>query len=254
MNSFIKTKLRILLEGVKSTYSPNNPSSRKLNINVDYSNLRDFDNELNNSKNRIIELLATHVSKFKPNDKRVESDKGKKYFNDATEGDGVYLAIISKTGKIKITTPNRKFNDNEIGGIFTSGIYNNLMVPIRAYSGNDEYIRTGMGNVTGKPYGDSGADDARLKVYNIFGDTIKNMVKSNAEKEDKYVEKDGSFTGNTEKQINRKEFINQREKEREIRQKSKQPLGLSPDEEDAVTKRQAELQAKYDKIKQKRGY
>jgi hypothetical protein len=110
--NFIKEKLRILLEGIKTTHTPSNQSSRKLNINVDSSNLKQFDIDREDARNRVIELSAQAVSKVKPEDKGNVSNKVKKYFNDATEGDGVYLAILSKNGKFKITTPNRHFDDN----------------------------------------------------------------------------------------------------------------------------------------------
>lgn len=251
MIDFIKEKLRILLEVTKITHTQSNQSSRKLNINVDSSNLKQFDIDREEARNRVIELSAQAVSKVRPQDKRNVSNTVKKYFNDATQGDGVYLAILSKNGRFKITTPNRHFDDNEIGGLITGGIYNNLMVPIKAFSGNDEFIRHGRGTVTGKPYGQSGADDARLKVYTIFGDTIRDKVKSNAETKDKYVELNNTFKGNDDKQIARTAFIQNREKERNLNNQKKGPTTLAPDDEEEVLRKQAELQAKYKALKMK---
>jgi hypothetical protein len=125
------------------------------------------------------------------------------------------------------------------------------MVPIKAYSGNDEFIRHGRGTVNGKPYGQSGADDARLKVYTIFGDTIRDMVNSSAETKDKYVEPNNTFKGNDEKQIARTAFIQNREKERNTISNKKGPTTLAPDDEEEVLRKQADLQAKYKALKMK---
>jgi hypothetical protein len=233
MKSFIKSKLRVLLESDIKTVS--NPMSGNEKHSATYNDLR---------------VITAKVSSVQ---KQFGSDK---YFQDAREGDGVYLIIISKNGRVTVKTPNRQISDREIGGVTTTRVFDNIEVPIKAYSGNDELLQKGRGQVTGQPKTESGASDARIKAYVIFGDMIIDRVKQNVEGAyDKYTGDDNTFQGNNEKQINRKEFINQREKEREFRQKTKAPLSLPDDEENAILQRQAQLQAKYEKMKaQKRGY
>lgn len=233
MKSFIKSKLRALLESDIKTVS--NPMAGTEKHSANYNDLR----------------LIT--SKVQDAQKHFGGDK---YFKDAREGDGVYLIIISKNGRVTVKTPNRPISDSEIGGITSTRVFDNIEVPIKAYSGNDELLQKGRGQVTGQPKTDSGASDARIKAYVIFGDMIIDRVKQNIEGAyDKYTDKDNTFKGNTEKQINRKEFIDQREKGREFRQQTKAPTSLPDDEEAAVLQRQAQLQAKYAKMKaQKRGF
>jgi len=183
---------------------------------------------------------------------------GIKYFQDAREGDGTYLAIINKNGKITIKTPNRYIDDKEVGGVSTTRVYDNIEVPIKAYSGSDDLLQKGRGEIglpSRKPYTESGASDARIKAYVIFGDMIIDRVRSNIEGQyDTYGDTDNTFKGKTQQQINRKEFINQREKDRSERAANKGKISAfgSEDEKQAYLDKQAALRAKYEKMKKRR--
>lgn len=174
--------------------------------------------------------------------KNVNLYGGITYFNDVKEGDGVYLAIVSKNGQITIKTPNRKFSDGELG---STGLRDNLMFAIKAYSGNDILLRPGRGSVDGKPYTTSAASDVRIKCYVIYGEDIFEWCAKNVREKDNYIAKDNTFIGKTDKQINRKEFIDNREKERKEMSNKRNPISMSSDEEKAYMDKQAALYAKY---------
>jgi len=180
-----------------------------------------------------------------------------KYFQDAKEGDGTYLAIINKNGLVTIKTPNHYIDDKEIGGVSTTRAYDNLEIPIRAYSGDDDLLQTGRAKIglqLQKPYTKSGAADARIKVYVIFGDMIIDRVKDNVKGHndaDDY--KDNTYQGRTDKQIARKDFIDQREKERAARKEKRSPItafSSEKEKQDYLDKQEA-LRLKYAKFRKK---
>lgn len=234
MRNIIKNRLKKMLSEAES-YTTSNPMSG-----------REPHKATHNDLERIIYQVA--------NAKKAYGDE--KYFQDAREGDATYLVIINKNGRVTIKTPNRYIGDNEIGGVSTTRKYDNIEIPIKAYSGNKELLQKGdRGRVTGQPRTQSGASDARIKTYVIFGDMIIDKVRANIESErDKYTDKDNTFTGKTDKQKKRKEYIDQREKKRTAQKanKDKTTAFNSEKEKQAYLDKQAKLQKKYAKIKRGR--
>jgi len=95
-------------------------------------------------------------------------------FNNAIEGKGVYLVLISKNGNIhpnNIKTPNYKFDSSDIGNP-RSTAHDNIQILIKA---------TGIDGLTG-------AAVARIKTYVIFGDYIIEKVRTQTQ--DSYLTKD----------------------------------------------------------------
>jgi len=225
MKKFIKHKLRLVLEGKKATHSPSNPVGQDPK-NATQSNLA-------RTTHKIVSL----------NDKYGQDS----YFQNTHEGDGVYMATIHTNGNITIKTPNtkRKLEDNDIG-LLSTGNGGNKHVVIRAYRGieHPELQKDRTGNVRSK----SPAEDAAIKTYLIFAKDILEFVKQNMDGESSYTTDDKDFKPQTDTKNQYKYAKHKREK-----QMKRSTLTTDPDKAAEREKKQAELQAKIDKMKKRRG-
>jgi len=248
MLSFIKTKLRVLLESqIPNPQGYFDPFFK-------FYNEDGF--EIDPYK-RPDEYLEGVIEKLKEAEEKFGNIP---YFMNPNAGDGVYMGKINSKGMVVIK------GGSGVDGVRTR--YGGDWFEIKANSPDEQNLQKGRIDLekdSSDTYLESPAADARIKAYLLykneiiykakeFVDTIKakkgEKVKSTR---DKYVEPDNTFVGDTDKQINRKERKDKSDLERRLRQKSKDPVGLPGGDTRELLKKQAELQAKYDKLKQRRG-
>lgn len=227
MKNFIQHRLRQIIEGRLASHTPSNPvGSDKKNIS---------DNDLIKTMHKIVYYNNQYGQDA--------------YFQNTHEGDGIYLATIHTNGQVTIKTPNtkRKLNDGDIGSMW-NGPYGNRHVLIKAYRGieHPSINEPRTGQVRTK----SPAEDVAIKTYLSFGKEILEFVKQNMENEDAYTSDDKNFTHKTDDKWKYK--YDKFDKEQEKR-KNKEIMSIDPEKAAEMERKQAELQAKYDKIKQRRG-
>ena len=226
MKTFIKNKLRIVLEGKKATHSPSNPVS--------------YSDQKVNTQNDLIRITHKIVN--------LNNQYGQdSYFQNTHEGDGIYLATIHTNGNVTIKTPNskRKLNDSDIG-LLSSNTSGNKSVLIRAYRGveHPELQKNRTGNVrTNSP-----ANDAAIKTYLIFAKDILEFVKQNMDGESSYTSDDKDFKSKTNDKWKYKYDKKQKELNR-----NKSKLSMDPYEAAEYEKKQLQLQNKIDRMKKRRG-
>lgn len=228
MKDFIKHKLRLVLEGKKGVHTPSNP------VGQDPKTATDAD-------------LSRITAKIVNLNNQYGQDE---YFNNTHEGDGIYMATIHTNGEVTIKTPNtkRKLNDSDIGLLWT-GTRGNKHVFVRAYRGIEhpelDDPRTGEVKTS------SPAQDAAIKTYLIFAKDILEFVKQNIAGEDDYTS-DTDDKDHTEKTQDKWKYKYDKYK-KEKDKKRQSTITMDPDKAAEMEKRQAQLQAKYAKLKKRRG-
>jgi len=240
MKSFIQNKLRTLLESKL-------PNPREL-FNPFYLNDEGYSINPKKDPDGYLQLVISKV-------KEAQDTFGSiPYFNDPNDGAGVYTVKIKHSGKVEIGTGN-------VDGI--RGNLANDSFEIHAHSKDVQHLQKGRENLSVEPqdtYLESPAADARVKAYINYGeyiiDKVKNYTDAIKNEEDisnnNYIDPDNTHVGN-DKQTKRMAYIQKREKDRAVRQSNKGPTSLSTKDNQAVLGKQAALQAKYEKIKAKRG-
>ena len=230
MKDFIKRKVRLVLE-MKTSHTPSNPATKI--------------NDPHTASDKNIEDTMFKITQY-------NNEYGQDpYFQNAHEGDGVYMATVHTNGNVTIKTPNqnvRQITDDKIG-LLKTGNHGNKHVFIRACRGieHPEFSGERNCNVRGK----SPADDAAIKTYMIFGKEIIEYVRENMEGYDAYTAdaEDKNFKEKTSDKWQYK--YDKLEKEKQFKNK-KRELSLDPDDASDVDKKQAMLKAKYDRLKQRR--
>lgn len=154
MKTFIKNKLRVLLEaGPRSRHTPVNPTGRRSNAKPTIDDFKRLDFEVDNASKKW---------------------SGNEYMNTLDMGDGLYLVTVNFRGEFNhIKTPNERVDPARIGMPWMSdeGIFS---VYIKANSNvrHDKFDQTGKSE-TGSPAG-----DAKQKALLVLGDELKYYVRS----------------------------------------------------------------------------
>jgi len=152
MKSFIKNKLRVLLEaGPRSRHTPVNPTGRR-------SNAKPTNNDL---------VRLSHAV-----DVAKEKWSGNEYMNNLKMGDGLYLVTVDFTGRFNaVRTPNKRVDPARIG-VSQRSIDGIFYVFIKANSNvvHNEFDQTGK-SMTGSPAG-----DAKQKALLVLGKELKDYV------------------------------------------------------------------------------
>lgn len=226
MKKLIQHKLRILLEGRLASHTPSNPSGRHDDKTATESDLE-----------RVMNKIVNYNNKYGDDP----------YFQDVTEGDGIYFVTIHTNGELTIKTPNtpHKIDDSELG-IMKNSNSGNRYVLIKAYRGipHPEFNQTTYGKVkTSSP-----AEDAKIKTYLVFAKEILEYIKQNMEGESSYTSDDKDFKDQTSDKNQYK--YDKYEKEQQ-RKQNKQQISLDPEKAKELEDRQAKLQAKYAKFLRK---
>ena len=162
MKSFIKNRLRVLLEaGPRTRHTPVNPTGRRSNVKATKADL-----------NRITHNVLTAHRKW----------LGNEYMNNPTEGDGLYLVTVDFRGRFNdIRTPNQKVDPAMIGMPWMSdeGIFS-VYVKANSNVGYDEFDQSGKSE-TGSPAGDA-KQKALLVLGNELIDYVRNQLDLHKEK------------------------------------------------------------------------
>jgi hypothetical protein len=226
MKDFIKYKFRTLLEGARASHTPNNPVGRDKD--------RATNSDLQRTMHKIVSLNNQYGQE--------------PYFQDTHAGDGIYLVTILSNGSLTVKTPNtmRKLTDSDIG-LLKTGTHGNKHVYVRAYRGI-EHPDINQPK-TGEAKTSSPANDAAIKTYLVFGKDILEFVKQNIAGEDDYTSDDNDFTDKTSDEWKYKYDKLEKEKQRKL---NKSTITMDPDKAAEYEKRQADLIAKYERIKNRR--
>lgn len=224
MKKFIQKRLRDILEGRLASHTPSNP--------VGQDPKRATNANLIKTTHRIVSLNNEYGQD--------------EYFQNPHEGDGIYMATIHTNGAVTIKTPNtqRKITDSDIG-MLSTGTGGNKHVFIKAYRGI-EHPELHL-NRTGHTKTKSPANDAAIKTYLIFAQEIIQFVKQNMEGNDDYTSDEKDFKSKTDDKWQYKY-----DKYQKAQDRSKSTITMDPDKAAEMERRQKELQAKYDKINQRR--
>jgi len=162
MKSFIKNKLRVLLEaGPRSRHTPINPMGGRSNVKPTKADFYRVSNM----------VVDTHRKWL-----------GNEYMNNPNQGDGLYLVTVNFRGRFNdIRTPNEKVDPARIGMPWMSdeGIFS-VFVKANSNVSYDEFDQTGKSE-TGSPAG-----DAKQKALLVLGreliDYIRNQLDIHREK------------------------------------------------------------------------
>lgn len=162
MKTFIKNKLRVLLEaGPRSRHTPVNPTGRRSNAKPTKADFYRVSNEVVNAHRKWL---------------------GNEYMNNPTMGDGLYLVTVNFKGRFNdIRTPNEPVDPARIGMPWMSdeGIFS-VYIKANSNVGYDEFDQTGKSE-TGSPAG-----DAKQKALLVLGreliDYIRNHLDIHREK------------------------------------------------------------------------
>lgn len=224
MKNFIGYRLKQLLEGRLASHSPSNPVGKDPKLSSD--------NDIARTTHKIISL----------NNKYGDDP----YFQNAHEGDGIYMATIHTNGSVSIKTPNTKnrISDSDIG-MLSTGTGGNKHVFIKAYRGIEHpEFKDRKGNVrTSSP-----ANDAAIKTYLLFGKDILDFVKQNQPGENQYTSDEKDFKSQTPDKWQYKYAKFDKEKNQ-----SKSKITMDPDKASEMELKQKELQDKIAKLKLRRG-
>tara|TARA_B100000927_G_scaffold45106_1_gene32574 strand:+ start:1600 stop:2349 length:750 start_codon:yes stop_codon:yes gene_type:complete len=156
MKSFIKNRLRVLLEaGPRSRHTPVNPTGGRSNAKPTNADL-----------NRVTHDVVSAHKKW----------LGNEYMNNPNSGDGLYLVTVNFKGRFNdIRTPNEKVDPGMIGMPWMSdeGVFS-VYVKANSNVGYDEFDQTGKSE-TGSPAGDA-KQKALLTLGKELIDYIRNQM------------------------------------------------------------------------------
>lgn len=271
MKSFIKSIFRSLLnEGLEkvipSVSDPTIPYGSKTRASLTgqkptrKASERDIQNleySIENAKSRVTDILNGINDEF-------ERNKAEEYFHDVNMGKGLFNFSIYSDGSIKpAETPQTQRGGSKAGRIepgdlkqFQSG---NYVAAVRAHTGRKEDIEN-LAHIKQNnldldienevAYGKSGADDARLKLLINMGPQIIDSLIGGSYTLDKWEPKTPEQLSAVEKGLKKKAL-------EKLKALKKPEIGSSPESQlknKEWAERQAAIQAKYEKLKQKRGH
>lgn len=269
MRAFIKSIFRSLLnEGIEKVISsvgdPEIPygsktraslTSQKPTRKASERDIQNLESNIEYAKSRV-KVILNNI-----NDK-IERNKAEEYFHDVNMGKGLFNFSIYSDGSIKpAETPQTQRGGSksvriEPGDLkqFQSG---NYVAAVRAHTGRKEdkenlaHIKQNNLDLDVEnevAYGKSGADDARLKLLVNMGPQIIDSLIGGSYTLDKWEPKTPEQLTAVEKGIKKKAM-------EKLRALKKPEIGSSPESQlknKEWAERQAELKAKYEKLRQKR--
>lgn len=224
MKSFIKNKLRTLLEGRLATHTPSNP----IGGNVGKKTTQD-------TINRVLRDMVRAAEVYSENSEA---------FGGVYDGDGLYQIDLFPNGQLigKQTAIGSKREP----GTFNDPNYNKRSFFVRACT---NIQHPDQPEKTCRPVGASPMDDVKIKTLVFFKDEILEFLRKNMEGEDEYTSDEKGVDIQKQKMEPKWAYKLDREKKEKERQANKPTLSIG---DEAANKLEKKMELTY-QLKAARG-